>query len=144
MPSTPANAREALLALLVEFNRLLLDEYAALLERNAEVIEACANRKQQLTTAIEDAASGCDFARRRRIPRPRKIGPESKACLPIAHSPIGKTAQPFNQAAIWSVPCSISSKVEYPGNVYTMPGAGPAPAAMRRRPGSGCDLSSRG
>lgn len=73
MSTTPADAREALLALLVEFNRLLLDEYAALLERNADVIEACANRKQQLTTAIEDAASGCDFAA-----RTRETGPKSK------------------------------------------------------------------
>jgi flagellar biosynthesis/type III secretory pathway chaperone len=64
MPTTPADARQALLALLVEFNRLLLDEYAALLERNAEAIEACAVRKQQLTAAIEDAASSCDFASR--------------------------------------------------------------------------------
>ena len=66
MPTTPADARQALLALLVDFNRLLLEEYTALLERKAEAIEACAARKQQLTAAIEDAAKGCDFAARAR------------------------------------------------------------------------------
>ena len=65
MPQSPADARKALLALLVDFSRLLIEEYEALLGRQAGIIEACARRKQDLTAAIEVAARDCDFAGRK-------------------------------------------------------------------------------
>lgn len=66
MSPPPADARKALLALLVQFNDLLSEEYEALLSRHAETLEACVARKQTLTAQIENAARACDFAARER------------------------------------------------------------------------------
>lgn len=66
MSTPPAEARQALLALLVQFNGLLIEEYEALLGRRAEALEACVARKQGLTAAIETAARACDFTARER------------------------------------------------------------------------------
>ena len=59
---TEAEARQTLISALTDFERVLGEEYSALLHKDAELLERSVAEKERLTTLINDASRDCDLS----------------------------------------------------------------------------------
>jgi hypothetical protein len=59
---TEAEARQTLIIALTDFERVLSEEYGALLHKDADLLERSVAEKERLTGLINDASRHCDLS----------------------------------------------------------------------------------